>query len=885
MTMQKKITALILLAGIIPLLVIVGAARYMAHDSLVDGTMEQMERVRTIKISAVESYFNQRKNDLALLTKTVGKMQNMAKESLEKIRDTNQRVVAGYLNRRIQDVAKLATDETLGQSMVTIDWVFRQADKKAGGEKWTTIVDKQTPWLEKFRAEHSFEELYLISLRGDIFYTATRGSELGSNVKNQKNSLGKLLDKAKKQLSVQDHLLKQKNSAEAKIYIGAPVKLKGKIIGIVAVSMATKKLLSPLLSKKGLGKTGKVYLVGQDRTLRANLGSGAITKEFINQEASKQALTGNSGAGLISNNGSLRLAAWQPLMAGKNRWAIITESDLAEGVGNSATSELGQKYLDQSGYYDLFLIKPNGLVFHTAARQKDYGTNLITGPYSDSNLTHLLRSVVKTKKPGMTDVLPYAPSNGEPAAFIAAPIISSGVVEMVVALQLPLEGLTKILTPGDSLGSNGDIYLVGPDKRMRSDSNTRPESHSVFASFNGSLENNGMDIEAVNAALTGSAGTVADDSGSTFYAYAPIPFESFTWALVLESGTTDGGGLLSELISTLTLICLTLIPLIALLAFAGSKNAVSPLTPFTELIDQLAQGNFAATLQQGQKSGMGNLANQVMEMAERIGQMTVNVRKAATALIKQGQELAKTAQTQTQAQPQPQPTPETAAPTRDFSKITAAITNIESSLAADTRQALISEQSVELTSMDIAEGNQSINEAISASREVSERIFIIEEQTRQIRLLAMNAAIEAARSGGPGEAFVESAKEMRKLAEQSRLGASEIHRLSTSNTRGATLAGEKLTNLAPTIRKSIDLIQEQATAGAGQRESLNSLIAELKQLTSTKQAASPEIKSVITPLAAPAVDKEVAKFKQKSEVLLDALAFFIPPNDNPKNGS
>ncbi|MBF0358683.1 MAG: methyl-accepting chemotaxis protein [Magnetococcales bacterium] len=879
MTMQKKIAALILLAGIIPLLIIVGAARYMAHDSLVDGTMNQMERVRTAKISAVESYFNQRKNDLAKLTKAVGKMQNTAKVSLEKIRDTNQRAVSGYLDRRIKDVAKLATNESLGQSMATIDWVFRQADKKAGGEKWTLIVDKQTPWLEKFQAEHGFEDLYLISLRGDVFYTATRGSELGSNVKNQQTSLGQLLDKAKKQLSVQDHILKQKSSADAKIYIGAPVKLKGNIIGIVAVSIATKKMFTPLLSKNGLGKSGKVYLVGQDRTLRANIGTGSIKDEFINQEAAKQALAGHSGAGLISNNGLLRLAAWQPLLVGKNRWALITESDLVEGVGSSANSELGQKYLDKSGYYDLFLIKPNGLVFHTAARQKDYGTNLITGPYSDSNLTHLLRSVVKTKKPGMTDVLPYAPSNGEPAAFIAAPIISSGVVEMVVALQLPLEGLTQILTPGDSLGSNGDIYLVGPDKRMRSDSYTRPESHSVFASFNGSLENNGMDIEAVTAALAGNSGTLADESNSTFYAYAPISFESFTWALVLESGTTSGGGLLAELINTLTLISFALIPLVLLLALAGAKNTVNPLTPFTELIDQLAQGNFAATLQQGQKSSMGNLANQVIEMTERIGQMTINVRKAAMAMIKQGQELAKTAQNQAQAQPQLQPASEAAAPTIDFSKITAAITNIESSLAGETRQALISEQSVELTSMDIAESNQSINEAISASREVSERIFVIEEQTRQLRLLAMNAAIEAARSGGPGEAFVTSAKEMRKLAEQSRIGASEIHRLSTSNTRGATLAGEKLTNLAQTIRKSIELIQEQSETRAEQRETLNSLIAELKQLTSTGQPASPETKPEKTPIPVLAVDKEVAKFKQKSELLLDALAFFITPND------
>ncbi len=137
------------------------------------------------------------------------------------------------------------------------------------------------------------------------------------------------------------------------------------------------------------------------------------------------------------------MAAWRPFVIGNTRWAIITETDPEESFAGSNTKGLDKSYLDATGYYDLFLIKPNGLVFHTAAHQRDYGTNLLNGPYADSALTKLLKTILKTKKPGMTDIVPYAPSNGEPSAFMAAPIIHNGVIEMVVALQLPIEDVNQ----------------------------------------------------------------------------------------------------------------------------------------------------------------------------------------------------------------------------------------------------------------------------------------------------------------------------------------------------------------------------------------------------------------------------------------------------------
>jgi len=114
-------------------------------------------------------------------------------------------------------------------------------------------------------------------------------------------------------------------------------------------------------------------------------------------------------------------------------------------------------YVKQYGYYDLFLIDPAGLAFYTAAKEPDYNSNLLTGPYKDSNLGQLVRRVVADKRFGMADFAPYAPSKGEPAAFIALPLLDGGgQVKLVVALQLSLEAVNAVMQRREGMGKTGE---------------------------------------------------------------------------------------------------------------------------------------------------------------------------------------------------------------------------------------------------------------------------------------------------------------------------------------------------------------------------------------------------------------------------------------------
>ncbi|MBF0454714.1 MAG: methyl-accepting chemotaxis protein [Magnetococcales bacterium] len=881
--MRNKITVLILLAGVLPLLVIAGVAHYLAKDSIVEVTLSQLESIRSTKRAAVEHYFSQRKKDIALLVQSVKSLNNQTNNALEQLRDTNLQRVSELIQARSQDLSILSTNKNLGQTMATIDWVFREAGKKTDGKKWQQIVQSHTPWLDEFRSARELHDLYLVSRRGDLYFSSGRGDELGINLKKAKDTpLGQLFEQVQEQKRVilQDHSVEDaEGKREPLLFIGTPVTYKGNDIGMVAIALSPKTLLSPILTLGELGESGRSYLVGPDKQWRTDpLNrqslplSSSVAKLPISLEAVDRALAGESDSGIITNGKSLRLAAWRPLEVAGQRWAVITETDPNEAFGRTAKGGLGKKYLETSGYYDLFLIKPNGLVFHTAAQQRDYGTNLLEGPFADSNLSHLFQQVMQNKTVGLTDVAAYKPSNGEPSAFIAAPLLRQGEVEMVVALQLPLEELTQILRPGTSLGPQGDIYLVGSDRRMRSDSSLLPESHSLLASFSGSVDVNGRELPAVDLALAGETGTLTNPSDTKLYAYAPVFIDKLRWALILETGPTGGGSALSQLLTTLTFICLGFIPLVALLAWVGANNTVGPLAHFSALMAQLSQGNFAVQLKQDNLGDLGNLGNQMVEMTDRLGQMAAQIRQAATRLIQSGLSLSEVAENQ---QSWAGGAFEGGVDNRDYTAITRAIQDLDAILKYEGERALSTEQAAELTSLDVAKTNRSVNEAVAASRDVSERIFVMEETSRQIRLLAMNAAVEAARSGSSGEPFIEMAKEMRTLAEQNRVAASEIHRLSTSSTQLTKQAGQALSTLSPSIRKSVELIHEQSNDRTSQREALKALLEQVKKLSSTP-TASTTTQPAVAPLNR-GISQKIALLNKRSEELMEALASFIPP--------
>ncbi len=202
----------------------------------------------------------------------------------------------------------------------------------------------------------------------------------------------------------------------------------------------------------------------------------------------------------------------------------------------SAAREKGFSiFMDNFGFYDVFLIDAEGNVVYTVAKESDLGANLKTGPLKESGLGKVFTK--SRNQIAFEDFSWYGPSN-EPAAFIATPLIDdSGQYWGSAAFQISLGDINAIMQQRTGLGKTGETYLVGPDKLMRSDSFLDPEGHSVKASFAGTLEKNGVDKEASREALAGKTGAdvIIDYNGNPVLSvYGPVKIHGLNWALIAE---------------------------------------------------------------------------------------------------------------------------------------------------------------------------------------------------------------------------------------------------------------------------------------------------------------------------------------------------------------
>ena len=555
LSLKAKLLVLFLLVGVTPFAVASITALWNSSTALEDQAYNNLVAVRDIKKAQIESFFGERQGDMGVLVETVNTLRDEAFKKLVAIRAIKKNQIERFFAERFGDVSVLSGNESVATALGAFDEAFQAEGSKTGGQNWTATETRHAPWLVQYNKEYGYYDLFLISVKGDVIYTVCKESDLGQNLVTgslKDSALGECFNKALKGVAIADFAPYAPSKNEPCAFVGAPVKVNGTVVGVVALQISLDGINAVMTERTGMGKSGETYLVGPDKLMRSDSFLDAKnhtvvasfkdpTKGAVDTEASRESLAGKVGADVIMDyNNNPVLSAYAPVKVGDLTWGILAEIDVAEAFCPKVTGaekDFFTNYQEQYGYYDLFLINPDGNCFYTVCKEADYGTNLVNGKYASSGLGKLTRKVLETKQFGLADFEPYAPSNDEPAAFIAQPVIHNGEVELIVALQLSLESINAIMGERSGMGETGETYLVGADKRMRSDSFLDQAGHSVKASFAGSIKDNGVDTEAAANALAGEtdAKIITDYNGNpVLSAYTPVKVGDTTWGLLAE---------------------------------------------------------------------------------------------------------------------------------------------------------------------------------------------------------------------------------------------------------------------------------------------------------------------------------------------------------------